>query len=613
MNRTAEPALDAAVAALPARVAFDGWTLDRVTGDLWKEGVRQRLAEQPLQILDELITRGGELVTREQLIARLWPQGVVEFDTSLNTAVRKLRIALGDDPNQPRYSETLPRKGYRFICGVGVPGAEPAQPPIRTIASEVALTESPPPRSGSPTPKQWTVAALSLVVCIAAVLVWHFGRSPGAASRPTPRVAYDLYLAAQARQPDIPMTDGAQPRQRVLALLNRALAIDPQFAPAYVVRARTNLDFFISNVDVSDGILAAIRDDLDTAVRLSQDPRIGVDVRGLYAALVELDPERGLRLAASAPDDPDALRTRATILMTLARFRESDELFDRFLALDPGNQRLLRIKASNLFVERRGREAADLVAMLRNLSTPGRFPPTLTYALTGEADAPRPSLSQVKSTMQAADAQDHLPEWWSEVEMLRAEGRFAEIHDLLELLQADAVQILPFTGALPGLGRHPVALLRGWNDMLRGNAVAAAQNGRKALDFISRQPVTRWNNWYLRMMAGQAQVLTGNLTGAVAAVGESLRTPAPELTNRHMQVFRDYLAAMTLAWAGERDAAVALLEKLSSGAPSVGPALLAQDPLIATPLRNNARYQKLRSALEIDIAANRAALRPRDK
>ena len=55
------------------------------------------------------------MVTREQLIARLWPKGVVEFDTGLNTAMRKLRISLGDDADTPRYIETIPRKGYRFI------------------------------------------------------------------------------------------------------------------------------------------------------------------------------------------------------------------------------------------------------------------------------------------------------------------------------------------------------------------------------------------------------------------------------------------------------------------------------------------------------------------
>jgi DNA-binding winged helix-turn-helix (wHTH) protein len=99
----------------PARpIRFDGWVRHLDSGDLAKDGSRIRLQEQPLQIPEELLRNPGELVTREQLIARLWPKGVVDFDTGLNSAVRKLRIALQDDVETPRYIETVPRKGYRF-------------------------------------------------------------------------------------------------------------------------------------------------------------------------------------------------------------------------------------------------------------------------------------------------------------------------------------------------------------------------------------------------------------------------------------------------------------------------------------------------------------------
>ena len=96
-------------------IRFDGWCVDFASGEISKDGHTHRLQDQPLQILDELCAHAGEVVTRETLIGRLWPKGVVEFDTGLNTAVRKLRNALGDDADTPRYIETLPRKGYRFI------------------------------------------------------------------------------------------------------------------------------------------------------------------------------------------------------------------------------------------------------------------------------------------------------------------------------------------------------------------------------------------------------------------------------------------------------------------------------------------------------------------
>ena len=92
--------------------------MDFDSGEISRDGNTHRLQDQPLQILDELVRHPGELVSRELLISRLWPTGVVEFDTGLNSAMRKLRIALGDDAETPRYIETLPRKGYRFIARI---------------------------------------------------------------------------------------------------------------------------------------------------------------------------------------------------------------------------------------------------------------------------------------------------------------------------------------------------------------------------------------------------------------------------------------------------------------------------------------------------------------
>lgn len=97
-------------------IRFDGWRVNFDSGEITKAGKTQRLQDQPLQILEELTGNPGQVVAREQLIARLWPKGVVEFDTGLNTAMRKLRIALGDDADTPSYIETIPRKGYRFIA-----------------------------------------------------------------------------------------------------------------------------------------------------------------------------------------------------------------------------------------------------------------------------------------------------------------------------------------------------------------------------------------------------------------------------------------------------------------------------------------------------------------
>jgi DNA-binding winged helix-turn-helix (wHTH) protein len=94
---------------------FDDWTLWRAPLELFRSDQPVKLQEQPLEILEALLLKPGELVTREALTAHLWPDSVVDFEAGLNTAVRKLRAALGDDAEAPKYVETVPRQGYRFI------------------------------------------------------------------------------------------------------------------------------------------------------------------------------------------------------------------------------------------------------------------------------------------------------------------------------------------------------------------------------------------------------------------------------------------------------------------------------------------------------------------
>ncbi len=102
---------------------FDGWTVDRVSGEISRGDHAARLPQQPLRILIELFDHAGAVVTRDQLVKALWPAGIVDFDNGLNVAMRKLRVALEDVGDTPRYIETLPRVGYRFI---GKPGAKAA-------------------------------------------------------------------------------------------------------------------------------------------------------------------------------------------------------------------------------------------------------------------------------------------------------------------------------------------------------------------------------------------------------------------------------------------------------------------------------------------------------
>jgi DNA-binding winged helix-turn-helix (wHTH) protein/tetratricopeptide (TPR) repeat protein/TolB-like protein len=124
--------------ASPPVTRFGPYEVDRVNSDVRKFGIRLKLAGQPLEVLLLLLERPGQVVTREELQQRLWPEDVfVDFERSLNSAVKKLRAALNDNPENPRYIETQPRKGYRFIASIENVAIE-AQP--ETPLSEQTLT-----------------------------------------------------------------------------------------------------------------------------------------------------------------------------------------------------------------------------------------------------------------------------------------------------------------------------------------------------------------------------------------------------------------------------------------------------------------------------------------
>jgi DNA-binding winged helix-turn-helix (wHTH) protein len=108
-----------------AALQFGVFELDPINGELRKHGLRLRLPDQPLQILAALLERPGEIVTRNEIQKRLWPAGTyVDYDNAINGAVRKLRVALGDNAERARFIETLARRGYRFIAPVSMSGGK---------------------------------------------------------------------------------------------------------------------------------------------------------------------------------------------------------------------------------------------------------------------------------------------------------------------------------------------------------------------------------------------------------------------------------------------------------------------------------------------------------
>ncbi len=121
-------------------VRFGIYEADLKSGELRKNGVKVKLQEQPFQVLAMLLEHPGDVITREDVRQRLWPADTfVDFDHSLNTAINKLREALGDSASNPRFVETLARRGYRFLAPVqGIDRTPPAAEPPPVAASVTA-------------------------------------------------------------------------------------------------------------------------------------------------------------------------------------------------------------------------------------------------------------------------------------------------------------------------------------------------------------------------------------------------------------------------------------------------------------------------------------------
>ena len=160
----------------PGRLRFDDFELDVRAGELRRHGVRVRLRGQPLQVLEILLERAGDVVTREEIQSRIWPADTfVDFDHSLHNAINRIREVLGDSAENPRYIETLPRRGYRYIGPVVDAQAPPASAEKADGASEVvslAAVEKPKSRI--------TLAASAAILCALLALglvVWTLWRS----------------------------------------------------------------------------------------------------------------------------------------------------------------------------------------------------------------------------------------------------------------------------------------------------------------------------------------------------------------------------------------------------------------------------------------------------
>jgi DNA-binding winged helix-turn-helix (wHTH) protein/tetratricopeptide (TPR) repeat protein len=159
----------------PSLVCFGEFKVDLQSGVLTRNGTKNRLQGQPLQLLELLLQQPGQIVTRDHIRHHLWPNGtVVEFEHSVNAAVKRLRAALDDDADKPTFIETIPRRGYRFIARIenGAPS------PSATVEKDVAPDQTSAIAAPSRNKRRLVVAAVAAILLVGALAVWRL-RSAG--------------------------------------------------------------------------------------------------------------------------------------------------------------------------------------------------------------------------------------------------------------------------------------------------------------------------------------------------------------------------------------------------------------------------------------------------
>jgi TolB-like protein/DNA-binding winged helix-turn-helix (wHTH) protein len=161
----------------PRRLRFGVFEADLRVGELTKQGKRLPLQEQPFQLLAMLVQRPGELVSREELCARIWPQTIVDFDHGLNKGISKIRDALGDSAENPRFIETVARRGYRFLADVAAVQDRSLEtaagdPAVQADAGPLARPEAGISSRGALRALTWRLMGFGLALVLAAALSW---------------------------------------------------------------------------------------------------------------------------------------------------------------------------------------------------------------------------------------------------------------------------------------------------------------------------------------------------------------------------------------------------------------------------------------------------------
>jgi len=356
--------------------------------------------------------------------------------------------------------------------------------------------------------------------------------------------------------------------------------------------------------DLTDAHVVRMRDDLTKARELGGATTSLLFLEGRFALAVSRDRARALEFMEAAESlgalNPIGLNFKAG-LMHNGRPDEAITLLSRAGDLDPTNTETFRFLTRCYWDLRRPAEAFQVLRAFNERNQTKLPKGDLVFAFTGQTEELARDVSKLSPEI------DEGQRLQMQLHLARAQKRSSDLIAIVDRSSVKELRPLDWSGfPVPLVGHKPVAELYGWAKLLTGDRAGAVSDGRTMLKFVDRQPVTPTNDWYLRLLAAEGWLFSGDISRAVAETRSALaRTgTGTNFTTSHYR----RTAAMIFAWAGEENDAVALLERLATEFPSAGPAEITRDPLYSTPLANSLRYQALAKKLEAEIAENQKLL-----
>jgi len=322
---------------------FSVFEVDLRSGELRKSGVKIKLQDQPFRLLRILLDHPGELVTRDELQRQIWPSDTfVDFDHGLNTAVKRLREALGDTAETPRFIETLPKRGYRFIAPLVDLGA-----PERAAAVDVAAGAPSHPVGGAPPGRSFAATKVVLGVALTIVLAaiaWVFRPSPAPVAAPAIHSLAVLPLANLSADPaqdyfsdgltDALITELAQ--IRTIRVISRTSVMRYKKTDKTLAEIAREL-----NVEgIVEGTIQRSGDRVRLTARLIQAPSdkdlwantYERDLKDVFALERELTEAiaRQVQARLGSPDQPPPVQPRPVNVAALEAYLQGKQHLDRW-------------------------------------------------------------------------------------------------------------------------------------------------------------------------------------------------------------------------------------------------------------------------------------------